>query len=140
MKILFAVDGSDCALAALNKFVNMPLVRDAPELILINVQPRFPYPRAAALVGKEVVAQYYEEQSEEELAGARERLAQSGLAFRVEKRVGDPAQEIVGFAELERCELIAMGARGRTALENLVMGSVATKVLAASKVPVLFLK
>jgi len=70
MKILFAVDGSDCALAALDKFTSMPLVRDAPELILINVQPRFPYPRAAALVGKEVVAQYYEVQSEEELAGA----------------------------------------------------------------------
>ena len=99
-----------------------------------------PYPRAIVLLGKEVVAQYYEEQSEEDLAGARERLAQIGLTFRVEKRVGDPAQEIVRFAELERCELIAMGTRGRTALENLVMGSVATKVLAASKVPVLFLK
>ena len=86
------------------------------------------------------MAQYYEVQSGEELAGARKRLEQSGLTFRVEKRIGDPSQEIVNFAETEQCEMIAMGTHGRTALTNLVMGSVATKVLAASKVPVLFLK
>ena len=37
-------------------------------------------------------------------------------------------------------DLIAMGTHGRTALTNLVLGSVATKVLACSKVPVLFLR
>jgi len=33
-----------------------------------------------------------------------------------------------------------MGTHGHTALANLVMGSIATKVLASSKVPVLFMK
>ena len=141
MKLLFPVDGSDCALTALDKFARMvPLFCGTPELVLINVQLPLPYPRAIALVGKEVVAQYYEVQSEEELAGARKRLEQSERTFRVEKRVGDPAQEIVNLAESEQCEMIAMGTHGRTALKNLVMGSVATKVLAGSKVPVLFLK
>ena len=141
MKLLFPVDGSDFALAALAKFAGMvPMFREKPELVLINVQLPLPHPRALAWVGKEVVAEYYAVQSEEELAGARERLEQTGLAFRVVKRVGDPAQEIVSFAESERCEMIAMGTSGRTALKNLVMGSVATKVLAASIVPVLFLK
>ena len=35
--------------------------------------------------------------------------------------------------------LVVMGTHGHTALGNLVMGSVATKVLAARKVPVLFM-
>ena len=141
MNLLFPVDGSDCALTALDKFASIvPLFGETPELVLINVHLPLPYPRATAWAGKEAVAQYYEEQSEEALAGARKRLEQSGLTFRVEKRVGDPAQEIVSFAELEQCEMIAMGTHGRTALKNLVMGSVATKVLAVSKVPVLFLK
>lgn len=134
MKLLFPVDGSDCALAALDKFASLvPLLFRTPELVLINVQLPLPYPRVIAVLGKEVVAQYYDVQSGEELAGARKRLEQSALTFRVEKRIGDPSQEIVNFAETEQCEMIAMGTRGRTALTNLVMGSVATKVLAASK-------
>jgi nucleotide-binding universal stress UspA family protein len=36
--------------------------------------------------------------------------------------------------------MIAMGTHGHTALANLVMGSVATKVLAVSKIPVLLMK
>ena len=141
MKLLFPVDGSDFALSALAKFATMvPLFREKTELILINVQLLLPHPRALAYVGQEVVAKYYEVQSEEELAAARERLEQGGFSFRVEKRVGDPAHEIVNFAESERCEMIAMGTSGLTALKNLVMGSVATKVLAASTVPVLFLR
>lgn len=141
MKLLFPVDGSDSALTALDKFTRMvSMLIETPELVLINVQLPLPYPRAIVSLGKEVIAEYYEVESQQELAEARERLDQSGLSFSVEKRVGDPAQEIVHFAESERCELIAMGTRGRTALTNLVMGSVATKVLAASSVPVLFIK
>ncbi|MBA2412188.1 MAG: universal stress protein [Burkholderiaceae bacterium] len=126
---------------ALDKLVTIVnLFSEKPELVLINVQLPLPHPRALAWVGKEVVAEYYGVQSEEELAAARNRLDQGGFAFSVEKRVGDPAHEIVTFADSERCAMIAMGTSGRTALKNLVMGSVATKVLAASKVPVLFLK
>lgn len=135
------MDGSDFALAALAKFASMmSLFRERTELVLMNVQLPLPHPHALAWVGKGVVAKYYEVQSEAELAAARERLEQSGLAFRIETRIGDPAHEIVKFAESEQCEMIAMGTSGRTALKNLVMGSVATKVLAASTVPVLFLK
>jgi len=141
MKLLFPVDGSDFALMALDKLVTIVnLFSEKPELVLINVQLPLPHPRALAWVGKEVVAEYYGVQSEEELAAAPNRLDQGGFAFSVEKRVGDPAHEIVTFADSERCAMIAMGTSGRTALKNLVMGSVATKVLAASKVPVLFLK
>ena len=141
MKLLFPVDGSDCALTALDKLARIVhLFRETPELVLINVQLPLPHPRAIASLGEEVMAQYYQEQSEEAFAGARKRLEQSGHPFKVEKHIGDPAQEIVHFAESEQCAMIAMGTHGRTALKNLVMGSVATKVLAASKVPVLFLK
>ena len=74
------------------------------------------------------------------LAEARKRMERAGLAFNVVKRIGDPAQEIVDFADTEKCAMIAMGTHGRSALSNLLMGSVATKVLAAGKVSVLFLK
>ena len=47
--------------------------------------------------------------------------------------------EIYNFAEV-RADLIAMGSHGRSGLEHLVLGSVTTKVLALSKIPVLVLK
>ena len=140
MKLLFPVDGSECALVALDKLASIvPLFREKPEVVLINVQPPLPHPRATAWVGKEAVAEYYAEESEEALAEARKRLEKSGLAFTVEKRVGEPAHEIVHAAESAKCDMIAMGTRGLSALKNLVMGSVATKVLAVSRKPVLFL-
>ena len=141
MKLLFPIDGSECALAALDRFATIShLFGKPPDLVLMNVQLPMSDPRLIDLVGQKVMAQYYAEQSEEAIAPARERLEQRGRIFRVEKQVGDPAQQTVHFAATEQCELIAMGTHGRTALKNLLMGSVATKVLAASKVPVLFLK
>jgi nucleotide-binding universal stress UspA family protein len=56
------------------------------------------------------------------------------------KKVGDPAHEIASHAGSHGYDLIVMGTHGHTALGNLVMGSVATKVLASSKVPVLFFR
>ena len=63
-----------------------------------------------------------------------------GIPFEVDKRVGDPADEIAERAESGQFDMIALGTHGHTALANLVMGSVATGVVARSKVPVLLLK
>jgi nucleotide-binding universal stress UspA family protein len=54
--------------------------------------------------------------------------------------VGEPADEIVRRADAGAFDLIVMGTHGHTALANLVLGSVASKVLARSKVPVLFMR
>jgi nucleotide-binding universal stress UspA family protein len=91
-------------------------------------------------VGHDVVAKYYDEESEAALASARQLLEPRKIAFTVAKRVGEPALEIVAFAESGAFDLIVMGTHGHTALANLVMGSVAAKVLASSKVPVLFMR
>ena len=141
MKILFAIDGSPQALAALERLVGkFGYFRNAPRLTLIHVHPRVPYNAATAWVGKDVVEKYYRDESDGALAGAAALLSTHGIPFRSERRVGDPAEEIVKVAADEQCDMIAMGTHGHTALANLVMGSVATKVVAVSKIPVLLLK
>lgn len=50
------------------------------------------------------------------------------------------AAGIVDAAQACGADLIAMGSHGRSGLEHLVLGSVTTKVLALSKIPVLVLK
>ncbi len=141
MKILAAVDGSPHSTAMLDKLcARFGWFREPPALTLLYVHLPLPYKRAAAWAGKEAVHQYYEEESEAALAPARGVLAKAGVACAVEKRVGDPAAEIVRFADEGGFDLVAMGTHGHTGLANLVMGSVATKVLAGAKTPVLFFK
>jgi nucleotide-binding universal stress UspA family protein len=53
---------------------------------------------------------------------------------------GEPAEEIVRFAEEARCELIVMGTHGRTGFTRLLMGSVAEAVVRHAKCPVLTYK
>ena len=138
MKILVAIDGSTQALAALEKLVGkFGYFREIPRLTLIHVHPAIPYKAAAAWAGKEVVARYYAEEADAALATAREWLVARGIPFEIEKRVGNPAEEIVARAIAGNYDMIAMGTHGHTALANLVMGSVATRVVATSAVPVL---
>ena len=54
--------------------------------------------------------------------------------------VGDTASMIVKRAEELNCDGIVMGTRGMGAIGNLVMGSVATKVVHLTKLPVTLVK
>ena len=140
MKILVAIDGSPCSLQALETLIShTDWFREPVEYQLIHVHPPLAYKRAVAWAGKEAVDSYYDEEAEEAIAPARPILAERGVAYTVEKRVGDPAHEIVGHAKAAGFDMIVLGTHGHTALVNLVLGSVATKVLAVSEVPVLLM-
>ena len=141
MKILFCADGSPPSLVALDTLVkSFAYFRETPSLTLFCVHPPVPYKAAAAAVGHDVVQRYYDEENAEALAGARDLLTARGIPFDAETRIGAPAEEIVKRAEEGKFTMIAMGTHGRTALANVVMGSVTTAVIARTKVPVLLLK
>jgi len=53
---------------------------------------------------------------------------------------GDPAHEILGAAERERCDLIAMATHGHRLVGDIVYGSVANTVRHRAAVPVLMLR
>ena len=53
---------------------------------------------------------------------------------------GDPAAEIIDFAENHQADLIVLGSRGRSALAEIVLGSVARNVLAGSTASVLVVR
>jgi nucleotide-binding universal stress UspA family protein len=53
---------------------------------------------------------------------------------------GEPAAEILHFAQEAQCDMIAMGTHGRTGLGRLFMGSVAEKILREAPCPVLTIK
>ena len=53
---------------------------------------------------------------------------------------GPAADTIAEFAQTEKPDLIVMGTHGHTALGNVLLGSVATGVLARCRVPVLLVR
>ena len=62
------------------------------------------------------------------------------IAARVFTAIGDPAAEIVAFANKQRCTGIVMGNRGQHPVAGLLLGSVATKVVHLAKCPVTIVK
>jgi len=50
---------------------------------------------------------------------------------------GDPAKQILKYAEDKYCDLIVVGSHGQGSLTGAMMGSTAKRVLKKSKVPVL---
>jgi nucleotide-binding universal stress UspA family protein len=141
LKVLVPVDGSDNALRALRHVAsNESTCRAAGEIYLLNVQP----PVASGVVRMFLtpgnLKGYYEEEAEKVLAVAREELRKAGVSFTAELRVGEMGETIARYAREKGCGLIAMGTRGLSSVGNLLLGSVASKVINLTDVPILLVK
>ena len=140
MRILLAVDGSAYTKKMLAYLTTHDELFSASNAYTIfTAQPALP-PRARAAVGKEVVEQYYREEAEKVLSPVSKFLLRHGIDAKSDWKVGHAGESIAKFADTGKFDLIIMGSHGHGSLVNLVMGSVATKVLAHSKLPVLLVR
>jgi nucleotide-binding universal stress UspA family protein len=96
--------------------------------------------RAAAFVGQKLVREFYESDAEQVFRPIREFFAKQGIAATFVHTVGRVGESIAELAEEGKFDLVVMGSRGHGDLANLVLGSVATKVLAKCSVPVLLIR
>ena len=137
MKILLASDGSPNAeraarwVAALAADLKVP-----PTVLVASVHDDAPYRIAMRHVGRAEVNEVLREQSEKDVAGARAVLEAAGLKPDVRLEIGNVAETLVNIAKRESATMIVMGQKGRTTVANLLMGSIATRVLSMSEVPV----
>ena len=142
MKILVAVDGSKASLDALENVIDhADQYREQPTIELVTVHRPVPKLRGmGAAVGKSQLDRYYQEEGAETLADAKKLLDRAGIAYEAQVLVGEPADKIVEHCQKMKCDLIAVGAKGRSAIGKMLLGSTATKVLQLSDTPVLLLK
>lgn len=139
MKVVIAIDGSPSSMRAVDYVLTHHEVFGAkPEITLVNVHLPVPSGRAKQWVGKEILDAYYSEEAEAQLAPARERIKAAGRTASELKLIGNPGDEIAKAGKGQH--MIVMGTHGRSALGNLVMGSVATRTVAVSDTPVLLIK
>jgi nucleotide-binding universal stress UspA family protein len=141
LNVLVPIDGSENALRALRHLISPASICRAPgQIYLLNVQPPVASGVVRLFLSREDLSGYYREESEKALAPARQELEKAGVSFQVEVRVGEVAETAVRYAREQRCSLIAMGTRGLGSVSNLLLGSVATKVIGLSEIPVLLVK
>jgi len=143
MKILLAVDGSESAVRATRKLVEtLSWYTQVPQVDLVNVHPALPYTGGipGVVVTQEMRAAYYKEEGERALAPSVKVLEEAGMPYTPHILVGDVAQTIVNQAHQSGCAMIYMGTRGMTAIANLVLGSVPTKVLHLTDMPVVLVR
>ena len=70
----------------------------------------------------------------------RQELAQVGLDVTAMLVCGDPADQILGIAEREKCDLIAMSTHGHRFIKDVLLGSVANTVRHRTDIPVLLVR
>lgn len=141
MKILLAVDGSPFTkrmlayLAAHDEWLG----GGRHEYTVLNTVAPVPA-RAAAVIDRDTLKTYYAETSEAVFKPIRTFFKKQGIEADFVGKVGHAPDVIAKTADSGDFDLLVMGSHGHGALGNLVMGSVATKVLSACKTPVLLIR
>ena len=138
LKVLIPVDGSDNSLRTVQHVIDKAaLYKDRVEIHLLNVQHPFP----GTIRGvKQQAEQYHREEGDKALAGVRKLLDAAGIKYTCHISVGDPPEVIAHFCKDQHIDQVVMGTRGAGAVANMLLGSVAQKVLHLVDVPVLLVK
>ncbi len=140
MKILLAVDGSRYTKKMLAYLAtHEELFTASNDYTVLTVQPQIPN-RARAALGKAVVEDYYADESEKVIGPVCKFLERHGRSAKSIWKVGHIGETIAKVAESGRYDMVIMGSHGHGTLFNLVLGSVATQVLASCTVPVLLVR
>jgi nucleotide-binding universal stress UspA family protein len=136
-KLLVPVDGSENALDAVRHAVAAAKLGVGASIHLVNVhEAPLLYGEIAVYVPREKMEALQRQHSEAILARAEEIVRQSGAPYTTEVLIGEIAPTIVQHAKKLGCDSIVMGTRGLTRIGDLVMGSIATKVVHLTDLPV----
>lgn len=142
LKVLLPVDGSPSAVRATQKLVEMlGWYSEPPAIDLLAVHLPVPrVPNMGNFVSKEMLQQYYDDECQAMLAPSRELLDAAGVGYATHQAIGPIAESITEHATKLGSSMICMGTRGMSALANMALGSVTTRVLHLAHVPVLLIR
>ena len=141
MKLLVAIDGSKNSLRALKYATKLAgKLAEPSQLVLVNAHDDVALRGASQFVGKDAVKGYLDDIAREELKDAIAAADKAKVAYEVRMARGPVAQAIVKVATDESVDTIVLGSKGRTALKDLLIGSVAQRVIAIAEVPVVLVK
>jgi nucleotide-binding universal stress UspA family protein len=141
-KLLVPVDGSDNAMRALEYTIGLAKEHGPIELVIVYAhEPPIVYGELAIDLPEETLKELQRKHGEDILRPYIETAKRAGVTFTSQVLIGDTIpKSIASCAETLGCDGIVMGTRGMSAIGNLVAGSVATKVIHLTKLPVTLVK
>ena len=140
LKFLLPVDGSDASDRAIAGFITLiDWYKEKPEVHLLNVQFQ-QRGNVPLFIDKESIELYQQEEGMKELRAARELLDRAAIGYQLHITVGTPSDMILRYAKELNCNQIIIGPRGLGAVKGILLGSVASKIIQLSTIPVLLIK
>jgi len=133
-RVLIPVDGSDSSRNAAKYAAHLVNARN-PTLYLLHVSEP-----VNMTIGGEMAAELRAKAEVKSMAILEEykkMLEPCGMEVELISRSGRPDYEILNVQDELGCDLIVIGSRGLSVLENVIMGSVVTRVLEGASCPVL---
>ena len=146
-KILVPLDGSKLAECVLPHAEELAKGCDTAKVILVSVTERVQGYRAfedpSQPLGQQLAPEAFgkkEKQAQRYLGRIAKAMKAKGINVDIEVLLGDPAKEIVSYAEHPGCDIIVMSSHGRSGFSKWAYGSVADKIFRASCVPILMVR
>ena len=128
MKVLVAVDGSDSSLSAVRYAIRLGRDREPLDIHLLNVQPPVGGD-VTSFVDRQNIQGFHRDEGEKAIDPAGELVRAAGLHCTKHIYVGHFAETIAQAAKELGCDMVIMGAHGRTGLVGALMGSVGQQVI-----------
>lgn len=140
-RILLPFDGSVHALHAAQYLAGLVAEGMKLQVHVLNVQESPPYALSMAdESGIRLIEHALRNEGHTVVLKAAEVLAAASVPHQLHVHIGIVAESVVSHAESLGCESIMMGCRGLGALTDLVLGSIATRVVHLSPLPVTLVK
>ncbi|MDP3103859.1 MAG: universal stress protein [Candidatus Methanoperedens sp.] len=138
-KILIATDGSEYTKNSIDYGIELAKNTQAAlhVLYVIDTAAFASIPMDAAW---ESMYELLKKEGDEATRYAAEKAEAEGLTVEKLTVEGHPAEEIIKYAEKNSVNIIVMGTLGKSGLDRFLLGSVAEKVVRASKIPVLIVR
>lgn len=139
--VLVPFDGSSSAKRAIQYLVDFSVEYPSIKVHVINVQsePKL-YGNYVSASMLSQLREGAEQHGQEINADAADMLRQANIDFETHAVIGEVIGEVVKAVKAYGCNTVVMGTRGMSNLGNLVMGSVATRIVHEVPVPVLLVK
>lgn len=136
--VVFAFDGSKDAVATMNNVATMLKLKErnvqvsvlhvvtVPQMMAVVPEVNFALEKNLLMQGEMVIADALKQMKDLGLNNVNTELA-----------TGEPADVLIEFSKKKNADLIVMGAKGHTALEHIILGSVTDKIVTHAPVSVI---